>query len=161
MRLFKEMVFDESAQMIPPGVTIPGLPAAAAPALAGCGALASAGLAPAIMGIMVNRPIVFRTGSSSATLCLEEDESEFKVMEGEPKSSGSNSKSLTIEADNPGDIMGVVRPLMEKNPVRILPLLLSGKVKIGGSIITALRFRKVMNTARIESRRQRRELYDF
>jgi hypothetical protein len=110
------------------------------------------------MGIMVDRPIVFRTGSSSAALCLEEGESEFKVIKGEPK---SHSKSLTIETDNPGDIMGVVRPLMEKNPVRILPLLLSGKVKIGGSIRTALRFRKVMNTARIESRRQRRELYGF
>ena len=151
MRLFKEMVLDESAAI--------GIPAAAAPALATCGALASAGLAPAIMGIMVDRSIVFRTGSSSAALCLEEGESEFKVIEGEPKS--LNSKSLTIEADNPGDIMGVVRPLMEKNPIRILPLLLSGKVKIGGSIITALRFRKVMNTARAESKRQRRELYDF
>ena len=159
MREFKEMVSDESAQMIPPTLAIPALPAAAAPALAACAALASAGLAPAIMGIMVDRSIVFRTGSSSAALCLEEGESEFKVMEGEPKS--SNSKSLTIEADNPGDIMGVVRPLMEKNPIRILPLLLSGKVKIGGSIITALRFRKVMNTARTESSRQRRELYGF
>ena len=153
MRLFKEMVFDESA------VIVPGIPVAAAPALAGCVGLASAGLAPAIMGIMVDRSIVFRTGSSSAALCLEEGESEFKVIEGEPKS--LNSKSLTIEADNPGDIMGVVRPLMKKNPIRILPLLLSGKVKIGGSIRTAIRFRKVMNAARAESKRQRRELYGF
>jgi len=158
----KEMVLDDAAQMIPMDIAAIveaiGCPPEAATALAGCATMASAGLAPATMGIMVGRPVVFRTGSNSATMYAEEGDSEFRAVKGEPM---TDSRTLTIEADNPGDIMSKVRPLMNKNPLRILPLLLSGKVRIGGSVITALKFRKVMRAARAESKRQRKELYGF
>jgi len=162
MRYFKEMVLDDSAQTIPTGIAAIveaiGCPPEAATALAGCVTMASSGLAPATMGIMVGRPVVFRTGSKSATMYVEKGDSEFRAVKGEPM---TDSKTLTIEADNPGDIMSKVRPLVNKNPIKILPLLLSGKVKIGGSVITALRFRRVMKIARAESERQRKELYGF
>lgn len=155
MRSFKEMVIDESAQEI---LLQAALPQAAAPALAECAAMMQGALPPATMATMVGRPIVFSTGSSFATLYSEKGESEFKVKEGEPE---SYSKSLIIEADNPGDVMAKLRPLMEKNPIKMLPLLLSGKVRIRGSIRTAIRFRKIMKIARENSRRQRKELYGF
>ena len=121
-----------------------------------CVEMVTAYLPAGALAGFVGKDIVLRSRSSSDACTLSVKDGHFVRSEGEVE-----SPDLTIIAD-PRTLLYDVRPLLTKNPIRVLPkalaLLLKGEVKIRGSIRNLLKFRKVLNAGRAKSREKLSEL---